>query len=121
MSKITVKVANKRRKKKRTIPFAKAGGKVFGAVRAVLMRPRLTMLGVFVGGVLTFGTPHIGWDYRCSHPMQGHGTCRSASWCAYYGIQGRRIDIPETGQTCSPVKLITINWNRVMKGLTDGE
>ena len=114
MSKITVEVVNKRPKKRKSIPFAKLASVAFRPARATLMRPRLTMLGTVIGCALYFGTPHLGWDYQCAHPMNGIGTCRAASWCEYYGLQGRRIHIPETGEMCTLFKLITIDWKQLI-------
>lgn len=39
-----------------------------------------------IGFVSFIGTPHIGWDYGCSHATRGIGICRAASWCSYYGM-----------------------------------
>jgi len=113
MSNIDVKVAGKRPKKKRTVPFANLATMAVRPVRALLMRPRLTMLSVVAGCALYFGTPHLGWNYQCAHPMHGIGTCREASWCEYYGLQGRRIHIPEAGEMCTVFKLMTPDWNKL--------
>ncbi|MFW8634319.1 hypothetical protein [Cribrihabitans pelagius] len=81
------------------------------AVRAVLLRPRRLVLAGMAGFVLIAGTPHIGWDYQCRHPMRGPGSCSAVGWCAYYGIQGRRIAVPSHGSQCSPIKLLPLDWN----------
>ena len=113
MKKFDVKVARKRPRKKRASRLAALRGRAAGAIRAVLMRPRLVMAGAFTGFVLVIGTPHLAWDYQCSHPMRGVGTCRAASWCAYYGVQGRRIDRPAAGETCDLVKFLRIDWKQL--------
>lgn len=68
-----------------------------------------------VGFVSFIGTPHVGWDYGCSHAMRGIGTCRSASWCSYYGIQGRRIEIPRGDERCKIVALLPLDWNKIIE------
>jgi hypothetical protein len=114
MSKIEVKIERKgkRRRKPQRRPgllFAQAKA----ALHAVLMRPRLLTAGTLIGGVLCFGTPHIAWDYQCAHRMHGIGTCEAARWCAYYGVQGRRIDRPAAGEMCTLFKLMTIDWKKL--------
>lgn len=122
MRKINVKVErNGKRRPPARLRAAMLRQRATNALRAVLIRPRLLVAGALAGTVLFVGTPHIGWDYECSHQMRGIGTCRSASWCAYYGVQGRRIDIPESGEICDLVKFIRIDWTRLTKGLTNGE
>lgn len=115
MKKMNVKVVGARRKKKRAAAAPALLARTAGAVRRVLMRPRLVLVGALAGFILTVGTPHVAWDYECGHQMQGIGTCRAASWCAYYGIQGRRIDTPEWGQTCDFMKFIRIDWARLLE------
>ena len=114
MKKINVKV-DRKRPKKRAALLPALHARTSGALRAVLLRPRLVMAGAFAGFILFVGTPHIGWDYQCRHAMHGIGTCRSASWCAYYGVQGRRIDKPANGETCDLVKFIRIDWARLLE------
>ena len=89
---------------------AKRGGQI---IRAVLMRPRALIAAGLAGAVLFIGTPHVGGAYECNHPMRGPGTCRSVAWCAYYGIQGRRIEFPEYGQSCKLITLLPVRWDRV--------
>lgn len=85
----------------------------FKAARFVLVRPRLVLAAGAVGGVVYFGTPHLGWDYRCNHPTRGGQPCTSVSYCAYYGFQGRRIDHPPLGESCAFVKLLPIDWEKL--------
>ena len=82
-------------------------------VRAVLMRPKAVVLAGFVLFILLVGTPHAGWDYECRNPRRGSEPCRSISYCAYYGIQGRRVEFPEYGEQCSVVKFLRIDWGRL--------
>ena len=51
------------------------------ARRAVLRRPRTVTAAAVLAFVAFAGTPHVGWDYECRHPMHGPGTCRSVMWC----------------------------------------
>lgn len=81
-----------------------------GPVRALLLRPRIVVLLGLVLFLLVAGTPHAGWDYVCRHPMSGPGTCRSVEYCAYYGIQGRRVVYSENGEPCSVVTFLRIDW-----------
>lgn len=87
-------------------PLRKAGR----WLRALLMRPRLLALIGAVAFVMIVGTPHIGWDYDCHHPMRSGQPCRSVAYCAYYGIQGRRIVFPEDGESCKLVTFLRIDW-----------
>lgn len=77
-------------------------------VRALLMRPRALVCGSAVAFVLAVGTPHVGWDYGCRHPMRPGQPCRSVDYCAYYGIQGRRVVFPEDGESCKLVTFLRI-------------
>lgn len=119
MTKIEVKFDGKRQRstRRRNPPGTRAAG----GLRNILMRPVLVILGAVTGFVLFVGTPHIAWDYQCAHATRGVGTCREAAWCAYYGFQGRRVDVPERGEICAFVKFIRIDWTRLTKGLTNGE
>ena len=73
-------------------------------------RPRLLILIGFLGFIGYVGTPHIGWDYQCRHATPGGAPCHSASWCEYYGFQGRRVDYPPYGETCKLVKFLPVDW-----------
>jgi hypothetical protein len=81
----------------------------------VLLRPRNAILTLSSASCLIGGTPHVGWDYQCSHAVYGYGGCESARWCAYYGVQGRRVIWPEYGEHCSLVKFLTLNWNDIIE------
>lgn len=83
-------------------------------LRALLMRPRILALTGAAAFVVTVGTPHIGWDYECRHPMRPGQPCRSVDYCAYYGIQGRRIVSPEAGETCKLATFLRIDWRRIV-------
>lgn len=79
-------------------------------VRAILMRPRVLVLtGVGAFGLFV-GTPHAGWDYECRHPMRLGQLCRSVAYCAYYGVQGRRIVVPEGGESCKVITFLPPQW-----------
>ena len=67
--------------------------------------------------VVFVGTPHVGWDYICNHRRYGNEPCRSVEYCAYYGIQGRRLDYPPSGEQCQIVKFLPVNWGKVFEGL----
>jgi len=88
-------------------------------VRALLVRPRAMVLAGLAGFVLFVGTPHVGWDYGCRHPIRLGQTCRSLSYCAYYGIQGRPVVFPEYGETCGLIKFLRIDWRRLFWGKTN--
>ncbi len=85
------------------------------AVRALPLGAAAVILAGVTGFVSSIGTPHVGWDYQCSHPMRGIGTCRSASWCSYYGIQGRRIVTPGYSERCKIVALVPLDWNKIIE------
>lgn len=87
-----------------------------GATRAALMRPRRFRLSILALFVLVVGTPHLGWDYECRHGMRGPGSCRDVHWCAYYGVQGRRIEFPDEGQSCKLVTFIPLDFQQLFGG-----
>lgn len=88
--------------------------KVGQVVRAILMRPRVLVLtGVGAFGLFV-GTPHAGWDYECRHPMRSGVPCRSVVYCAYYGIQGRRIEVPDEGASCKLITFLPPQWGKLM-------
>lgn len=64
--------------------------------------------------LLIAGTPHVGWDYACRHATPMGAPCRSAVYCAYYGIQGRRVVFPEPGQRCHLVVLLRPDFKQMM-------
>jgi len=83
-------------------------------LRALLIRPRALALGGAVAFVFAVGTPHVGWDYECRYPMRPGQPCGSVSYCAYYGIQGRRVVFPEDGESCKLVTFLRIDWRRIV-------
>jgi hypothetical protein len=83
-------------------------------VRALLMRPRVLTLTGAAAFVTIIGTPHVGWDYECRHPMRLGQPCRSVDYCAYYGIQGRRVVFPEDGESCKLVTFLRIDWRQIV-------
>jgi hypothetical protein len=87
--------------------------------RGLLRRPRALALIGLAAFVLFVGTPHVGWDYECRHPIRPGQTCRSLNYCAYYGIQGRRVVFPEYGETCGLIKFLRIDWRRLFWGKTN--
>lgn len=86
-------------------------------VRAILMRPLLLLMLGLVGFTLFVGTPHVAWDYQCSHSTRGGGFCRAANWCAYYGVQGRRVVFPPSGETCQLITFLPIDWAAILNEL----
>lgn len=82
--------------------------------RALLMRPRVVALSGLAAFLLAYGTPHAGWDYQCRHPMRPGQQCRSVDYCAYYGVQGRRVVFPRGGETCRVVTFLRLDWRRIM-------
>lgn len=113
MNRFEVKVVGSKRLRRGTRPIRRIGA----AIRTVMLRPGAIVLTAVVGGVMFIGTPHVGWDYQCMHPMRGAGTCQSVSWCAYYGVQGRRIETPERGQRCKLMTVLPVNWSKVIEGV----
>jgi hypothetical protein len=83
-------------------------------LRALLMRPRILVLTAVAAFVMAVGTPHVGWDYECRHPMRPGQPCKSVDYCAYYGIQGRRVVFPQSGESCKPVTFLRIDWRRIV-------
>ncbi|MEE1655683.1 hypothetical protein VB618_05700 [Microvirga sp. CF3062] len=78
--------------------------------RTLLMRPRVLALTGAAAFVMVVGTPHVGWDYECRYSMRPGQPCRSVSYCAYYGMQGRRVVFPEDGESCKLVTFLRIDW-----------
>lgn len=117
MSEFEIRVVGARPPKKPGGPRRGFFGKIGTIVRAVLMRPRATLLAGLVGFVAFAGTPHVPWEYACRHPMRGPGTCQVVSWCAYYGIQGRRVAVPSYGRQCSLVKVLPLDWSKISGNL----
>ena len=122
MSDFEVEVVGARRKLKSRRPLSRLLGWSGRFIRALLMRPRAVMVLGVAGFVLFVGTPHAGWDYECRHPFSPEQPCRSVVYCAYYGIQGRRVVFPESGESCKLVTFLPISWRRVFAGkLTETE
>lgn len=117
MNKIKAKVLGVKPPKRRDGPLKWLRGKLGGALKALLLRPALVTLAGASGFVVFIGTPHVGWEYQCRHATHGYGPCRSVAWCTYYGIQGRRVEIPEYGERCQLVTFLPIDWDKLMKGI----
>ena len=88
------------------------------AARAALLRPKTALLTGFVSFVLLVGTPHLGWDYQCRHAVYGYGSCQSALWCEYFGVQGRRVIWPEQGEHCHLIGFLPLDFNLLIEGIT---
>jgi hypothetical protein len=86
---------------------------------AAIQRPKTVMLTFIVGFPLLIGTPHVGGDYQCSHAVWGYGACQAPLWCEYYGVQGRRVIWPESGEHCHLFKLMTLDVVMLIEGLRD--
>lgn len=84
------------------------------ALQFILLKPRLLILAVLAGFILFAGTPYAGWDYECRHPFSPGQPCRSVSYCAYYGVQGRRVEFPEYGESCQLITFIPLDWGRII-------
>lgn len=78
-------------------------------LRTLLMRPRVLALTGAAAFVMAVGTPHVGWDYECRHPMRPGQPCKAVVYCAYYGIQGRRVVFPGDGENCQLVTFLRID------------
>lgn len=114
MSEFDIEVIGGRPPRKPDGPLKRLVRRLGGLLRAAMMRPRLLVLGVLAGCVLVFGTPHAGWDYECRHPIATGQTCRSVSYCAYYGIQGRRVEFPEYGKSCKLINVLPLDWQKIL-------
>ncbi len=116
MGEFKVKVVGAKPPRKPDGKMRRAVKRIRSNMRKALMRPRRIMLAALAGFVLIAGTPHVGWDYECRHPMHGPGSCRSVAWCAYYGIQGRQIAVPRDGRQCGLFKVLPFDWGRLLGG-----
>lgn len=94
--------------------LTRALGTVGRLARALLKRPRVLALAGAAAFMMAVGTPHVGWDYQCRHPMRSGQPCGSVDYCAYYGIQGRRVVFPEDGESCKLVTFLRIDWRRIV-------
>lgn len=119
MKKIKVEVVGGKRSRKETGKGSSLAVLPQKLWRGMLMRPRLMLAGAATAFVLFVGTPHAAWDYGCRHQMSGIGTCEAASWCEYYGVQGRQVYRPTEWETCKFVRFLPINWRQVRDGLSD--
>jgi len=107
-----IRTAEPPRKKGEKAP--RRPGRIRRFVYGVLKRPRLVALSALLAFVVFIGTPHAGWDYACNYqPRQGQ-PCRSVDYCAYYGIQGRRVIFPRDGEHCQVLTLLPPDWSRVL-------
>jgi|SRR5690606_8955047 len=116
MSRIEIRVVNPRSPRPPKGPTRRFVGGVRARIRALLLRPRLLVIGGIAGFVLIAGTPHAGWDYQCNHQMRGPGSCHSVARCAYHGIQGRRLEVPAAGQSCRLVTVLPLDWGKLIGG-----
>lgn len=119
MSKFEVKIVGGKPPKRPEGAFKRLRRRIGGAITAVLLRPGIVILAGMSGFMVMVGTPHVGWDYQCRHAMRGFGTCESVSWCAYYGIQGRRVVRPEIGTRCQLVTFLPPDWNKLIEGVLE--
>ncbi|MCT8970800.1 hypothetical protein [Microbaculum marinisediminis] len=114
MDEFDIEVIGAKQPRKRGGRIKRFAGSVARAVRAMLMRPRILVLAGTAAFALFVGTPHAGWDYQCRHPMRSGKPCQSVRYCAYYGIQGRRVEFPEYGKTCRLITFLPPDWNKLM-------
>lgn len=114
MSEYDVKVIGAPAAKKRSGTLRRLLGRTGHTLRMIALRPRMLMLAGLAGFVLLIGTPHVGWDYECRHPFRPGQPCKSVSYCAYYGIQGRRVAFPPRGESCRLVTFIRLDWGRII-------
>lgn len=84
-------------------------------IRGLLMRPSAVVFAGLVGFVAFVGTPHAAWDYECRHHVSSQRPCLAYSYCAYYGIQGRRLVFPARGESCPPIAFLAPDWSRLME------
>lgn len=71
----------------------------------------LAGLGVVVW---LWGTPHLGWNYQCLGQKNYGGGCNNYIYCQYLGIQGSVRYIPEYQESCGLIKMIPVNWERIL-------
>lgn len=72
--------------------------------------PLLAVVVVLGGVAVIAGTPHVGWDYECLGRSSSGGGCESYRYCAYYGVQGRRVVVPAAGERCGLIKMLRPDW-----------
>jgi hypothetical protein len=114
MKKFKVEIVGSRPSQRRESVSKRLRGKLGTGARAVLLRPRITILTGLIAFVLIGGTPHVGWDYQCRHAVWGTGACQEAVWCEYYGAQGRRVEWPERGERCQLLKILPLDWDALI-------
>jgi hypothetical protein len=95
-------------------PIRRLVRKALRLARAMFMRPRALAFAGAAAFVLFVGTPHVGWDYACTHRPRPGQPCRSVDYCAYYGIQGRRVVFPASGETCQLITVLPLDWQRIV-------
>ena len=99
-------VGQKRRRKGVAPAMVRAVGRI--AFR-VIKHPATIGVTVLSLAGYAFGTPHVAYEYGCAHPRHSAWSeCRQVEWCAYYGFQGRRTDIPDVGERCALIRLMPI-------------
>ena len=113
MAEFDVEVVGAEKPRKRRERIGPGPARAWRGMRWLLLRPRLLVAAGFAGFVLFVGTPHVGWDYECRNPMRSGEPCRSVVYCAYYGIQGRRVEFPEYGESCKLVTFLPVDWRRI--------
>jgi len=117
MSKFEVKVVGGTPTKRPEGAIKRLRRRVGGTIKAVLLRPRMIVLTGIAGFFVFVGTPHVGWEYQCRHPMRGFGSCNSVAWCAYYGLQGRREERPAYSERCKLVTFLPLDFNKLIEGV----
>ena len=117
MSKFEVKVIGGKPPKPPEGWLKRLRRRIGGAVRAVLRRPGIIIVAGAASFIGLIGTPHVGWEYQCRHATRGFGTCQSVAWCAYYGVQGRRVERPEYGARCQLVTFLPLDLNKLIEGV----
>ena len=81
------------------------------------LRIAVILLAAYLLAVPWVGMPHVGGDYVCNHRRIGNAPCESVKWCAYYGLQGRRLDYPDTGEQCQVIKFLPVDWEALRESL----
>lgn len=117
MSKFEVKVVGAKPPKRPEGAFKRLRRRIGGAIKSVLLRPGIIVLAGLSGFVVFVGTPHVGWEYQCRHATRGFGSCTSVAWCAYYGVQGRRVVRPEYAERCQIVTFLPLDFNKLIEGV----
>lgn len=116
MSEFEIRVSSTPPPQKRQGLLTRLHVRIETLIDTALSRPRASLICGLAAFVLIAGTPHVGWDYRCRHGMDGPGSCRVVEWCAYYGIQGRRIDVPEPGESCKLMTVLPLDYAKLFGG-----